>query len=84
MTPMTLVGHAVFMSGSQWERDALEQVLARLKERYHSVSSEIVEVTVQRVHAEFDGPVRDFVPLLVEKAARARLDRLHAWVSPAV
>lgn len=84
MTPRTLVGHAVFMSSSQWERDALEQVLARLKERYDSVPSEIVEVTVQRVHAEFDGPVRDFVPLLVQKAARARLDRLHAWVSPAV
>lgn len=79
---MTSVGHALFMSSSQWERNAVEQVLARLTQRYHLVPSEIVEATVRVVHAEFDGPVRDFVPLLVEKAARARLDRLAARVSP--
>jgi hypothetical protein len=32
-----------------------------------------VRATVERVHARFDGPVRDYVPLLVEREARAQL-----------
>ena len=65
------------MSGSTWEQDAVQQVLGRLKARYSEVPAEIVEFTVQRVHAGFEGPIRDFVPLLVEKAARERLDQLR-------
>jgi hypothetical protein len=31
------------------------------------------------VHARFDGrPLRDYVPLLVERSARSELDQLHA------
>jgi hypothetical protein len=32
-----------------------------------------VRATVEQVHARFDGPVRDYVPLLVEREARAQL-----------
>jgi hypothetical protein len=40
-----------------------------------------VASVVHDVHARFDGkPLRDFVPLLVERTAKSELDRLHATV----
>lgn len=71
------------MSSSPWERDEVAEVLRRLTERFPEVPSEIVEVMVHRVHAEFDGPIRDFVPLLVEKAARGRLIEMQKRLSTA-
>ncbi|NYD99715.1 hypothetical protein BJY21_000900 [Kineosphaera limosa] len=64
-----------------WEQAAVEHVVDRLQERYEGVPTEIVETVVRRAHAEFDGPIRDFVPLLVEKAARGRLDELQRRVA---
>ncbi len=65
------------MSGSRSEQDGLTQVLRRLKEAFDSVPSEIIEESVRREHAALTGPIRDFVPLLVEKAARERLRALQ-------
>lgn len=60
-------------------------VQARLSERFPEVDAAVVEAAVRLSHAELTGPVRDFVPLLVERAARDRLafasrdaDRIHA------
>jgi hypothetical protein len=49
----------------------VEHVIARLIARYPSVSPVDIEHAVRTIHRRFaDGKVRDFVPLLVEKAAR--------------
>ncbi|MGV8968679.1 MAG: three-helix bundle dimerization domain-containing protein [Cellulomonas sp.] len=55
------------------ERRALEHICARLIERFPDVPAAIVQHTVREVHARFDGRVRDYVPVLVEREARARL-----------
>ncbi|PTR26528.1 hypothetical protein C8K36_105100 [Rhodococcus sp. OK519] len=52
----------------------IDQVIERLIVRHPSVSPAEIERTVRDIHARFrDGKVRDFVPLLVEKAARRHL-----------
>ncbi|WP_257016004.1 three-helix bundle dimerization domain-containing protein [Rhodococcus sp. ACS1] len=53
----------------------VEQVIERLIARYPSVSAGDIEYTVRIIHKRFDnGRIRDFVPLLVEKAARRDLE----------
>jgi len=52
----------------------VEKVIARLIARYPSVSSVDVELIVRTVHKRLaESRVRDFIPLLVEKAARRDL-----------
>jgi hypothetical protein len=52
----------------------VEQVIERLITRYPSVASADVELTVRTVHKRLaECRIRDFVPLLVEKAARRDL-----------
>ena len=60
------------------EHQALEQVRSRLVERFPQVPAETVHLTVQDVHSRFDGRVRDYVPILVEREAKARLTALVA------
>jgi hypothetical protein len=60
------------------EDHALEQVRSRLVERFPHVPVETVHLTVQDIHNRFDGRVRDYVPILVEREARARLAVLAA------
>ncbi len=62
------------------EATALEQVVQGLVARFESVDAATVRSVVEEVHRTFDGPVRDYVPLLVERASR---DRLSALVSQA-
>jgi hypothetical protein len=60
------------------EHVAIKQVVARLAEAFTpTVPDEEISETVERIHHRFDGSkVRDFVPLLVENAARKEL-RTH-------
>ncbi|MEE2034991.1 three-helix bundle dimerization domain-containing protein [Rhodococcus chondri] len=52
----------------------IEQVIARLSTRYPTVPAGDIETTVRIIHQRFvHGKVRDFVPLLVEKAARRQI-----------
>ena len=61
------------------EQTIIEQLVVRLRSRYPAVSESTVASVVHDVHARFDGrPLRDFVPLFVERNARSELDRLHA------
>jgi len=60
------------------EREAVEAVENRLTERFPDVPVETVRRTVRRAHDELDGPVRTFVPLLVEHDARDILKSVHA------
>ncbi|MFZ2173363.1 MAG: hypothetical protein WAW17_04895 [Rhodococcus sp. (in: high G+C Gram-positive bacteria)] len=49
----------------------VEKVIARLITRYPSISPADIEDAVRTIHKRFaTGRIRDFVPLLVEKAAR--------------
>lgn len=65
------------MSGVD-EALALEHVREMLASRFPTLDPTTVESVVGEVHASLDGPVRDYVPLLVERVSR---DRLHAMAS---
>jgi hypothetical protein len=60
------------------ESKAVEQVLQRLVARFPTVPKHTVRATVQELHARIDGPVRNFVPLLVEHGARDKLSAIAA------
>jgi len=52
----------------------VERVITRLISRYPAVSPTEIEVRVRKIHERFVGcRIRDFVPLLVEKAARQEI-----------
>jgi hypothetical protein len=61
------------------ERRALAEVQARLEQRFPHLHPDVVAAAVAVAHSNLDGPVRDFVPVLVEHAARDRL----AFADPA-
>jgi hypothetical protein len=61
------------------EQTVIEQVVARLTSRYPAISASTVAGIVRDVHSRFEGrPLRDYVPLLVERTAKSELERLHA------
>jgi hypothetical protein len=65
------------------EETALQAVIQRLCSRFAGQAREVVEAAVRSAHAEFDGrPVRDFVPVLVERAASKRLTVLGDAAPP--
>lgn len=56
----------------------MAEVQERLQARFPEVDPTVVEAAIHLVRSEITGPVRDFVPLLVERAARIRLERALA------
>lgn len=65
------------------EAAALALVARRLRTRFPSVSSETVDAVVADYHREYDGrPIRDYVPLLVERQAREHLSGIPQQRSP--
>ncbi|MDT5236052.1 MAG: hypothetical protein QOF47_2039 [Mycobacterium sp.] len=63
------------------EQTVIEQVVARLTSRYPAISESTVAGIVRDVHSRFeDRPLRDYIPLLVERTAKSELERLHATV----
>ena len=60
------------------EEDAVEEVCQRLVVRFPTIPPATVRATVQEVHANLNGPVRNYVPLLVERGARDRLSAIVA------
>ena len=68
--------------GAMSEQDALEHVHQRLSSRHSELTSEEILVVIQSAHASFDAsPIRDFVPLLVERRAGAELSARKAPAS---
>jgi hypothetical protein len=62
---------------------AIEQIVVHLQRRFRSVAPDTVTVVVHGQHARFDGrPVRDFVPLLVERRSERVLDQLAKSPAP--
>jgi len=63
------------VESSEWT--AIQQVVDRLKVRYPAVPADTVSTVVQHNHARFDGrPIREFVPLFVERHSRQELAKL--------
>jgi hypothetical protein len=61
------------------EQTVIEQVVARLTSRYPAISESTVAGVVRDVHSRFEGrPLRDYIPLLVERTAKSELERLRA------
>jgi hypothetical protein len=61
------------------EQTVIEQLVERLSNRYPAISQATVASVVLETHARFDGrPLRDFIPLLVERNANSVLERLGA------
>jgi hypothetical protein len=57
------------VDSAEWT--AIEQLVNRLKQSFPEVAAETVTQVVHQHHAKFDGrPVRDFVPLFVERGSR--------------
>jgi hypothetical protein len=56
------------------EARALMAVIDRLAERFTGQQRSVIEEVVAEEHALLDdGPIRDFVPVLVERRAKLRL-----------
>lgn len=65
------------------EARAIAEVQERLEARFPDADPTVVEAAIRIAQSEITGPVRDFVPLLVERAARERLKRAGADGAPA-
>ncbi len=56
------------------EAQALDQVRERLTAQFPDVPEDTVRLVVDQAHRSLDGrPVRNYVPVLVEREARERL-----------
>jgi hypothetical protein len=63
------------VDSSEWT--AIEHVVERLTQRYPDLEPDTVMTVVHRSHARFDGrPLRDFVPLFVERRSREELAKI--------
>ena len=63
------------------ETEALQAVVDRLAERFPGEPRSVIEDVVAHEHSLFDeGRVRDYVPILVERAAKLRL--VHQQLAP--
>lgn len=61
-------------SRAQNETDAIQHVVGRLGGQFPELPAEEIERTVHDKYESFaDSPIRDFVPVLVERAARRQL-----------
>ncbi|GAB4100369.1 three-helix bundle dimerization domain-containing protein [Sinomonas halotolerans] len=57
------------------EADALDGVTSRLTGRFPELDDEAVASAVSEAAAQMTGPIRDYVPVLVEHNARDRLTK---------
>ena len=53
-----------------------------MTQRFPHLGDEVIEAAVRMAYSTLTGPVRDFVPLLVEHAARERLSAMVDHSSP--
>ncbi|HEX2285152.1 MAG TPA: hypothetical protein VHI10_10085 [Mycobacterium sp.] len=61
------------------EQTIIDHLVERLASRYPEISATTVSSVVHDIYSRYDGrPLRDYVPLFVERNATAELDRLGA------
>ena len=59
---------------NQDELTAMTEVSRRLHEKFPNTPPETIDSMVLALHRQYDGrPIRDFIPVLVERDAAARL-----------
>jgi hypothetical protein len=59
------------------EQTVIEQVVDRLTTRYPTIAATTVSTVVHDIYSRYNGrPLRDYIPLFVERNARTELDRL--------
>ncbi len=59
------------------EQTVLDRLIEALVRNYPAVPPDTVAAVVRHIYARFDGrPLRDYVPLLVERRARSELATL--------
>ena len=70
--------HAAMDTGKpEHEARALEEVVERLLARFPDVAEDRVREVVTMAHQEFaNRPIRDYVPVFVERTAQEELSRL--------
>jgi hypothetical protein len=65
------------------EQAALRQVVARLSQQFPELSADDINRAVHGQYDKFnDRPIRDFVPVLVERATRQQLTQHQARRRP--
>jgi hypothetical protein len=65
------------------EQTILDQLVDRLALRFLAVSGDQVAAVVRACYSRFDGrPIRDYVPLFVERGARSRLSSAVSRAQP--
>jgi len=68
------VAQAASSGRSSAEQSAIGQVVARLSQQFPELSAEDINRAVHGQYDKFnDSPIRDFVPVLVERATRRQL-----------
>jgi hypothetical protein len=68
------------VGANEWA--AIEQLVDLLKQKYSAVAPGKIATIVHHNHARFDGrPVRDYVPLFVERGSRKELAELSGQLS---
>jgi hypothetical protein len=66
------------------EQTIIDRVADRLTSKYPTIPADALAAVVHDVHARFAGrPVREFIPLLVERFAEQELELLAAPVNSA-
>jgi hypothetical protein len=81
LTPVLGAAPAVASVDTARERQALADVERTLRRRFPTLDAVVVEAAVRLAYGELTGPVRSYVPLLVERGARDRLDRIVGGAS---
>ena len=70
-------GKIGYMIGVMNEQARISELVDRLTRTYTAVTPETVAEVVHDQHVTFDGaPLREYVPLFVERKARTALDEL--------
>lgn len=55
------------------EQQGIADIATALRIRFPDVAPGTIDTLISAEHARLDGPIRDFVPVLVEHAVRERL-----------
>lgn len=72
--PLASGGNIAWMLSPEDETRAVTEVAQRLSVTFPDVAADVVKDTVHESHERFSGsPIRDFVPVLVERMAKTTL-----------
>jgi len=66
------------------EAREIDEVIERLRERFPDISPQRIAAAVTEAHGTFEGrPIRDFIPVFVERAAQESLTEPPGAPEPA-